>query len=214
MSDIQTQLMGYIVKNVEKSFFNGIRDKIYIQYGIAEDFLTEHFQLTPKGRLRPQMCRYLTDEALAEVGGELRYTNPRGEHYLVADTGSVVISHLAVKDGKTQKEAVHRKLLSLGNKILEPFQPDMFKSDIEDLREKLHVVIYVIQPNSASKQQGVPEGIFIAVPFSDWTDYHAWLSIDEMLSMYESEEILESDGAWPKLKIALRDRESKQGNSE
>lgn len=212
MSDIQTQLMGYIVKNVEKSFFDSIRDRIYIRYGIAEDFLTEHFQLTPKGRLRPQMCRYLTDEALAEVGGELRYTNPRGEHYLVVDTGNIVISHLAVKDGKAQKDAAHRKLLSMGNKMLEPFQPDMFNSEMEDLREKLHVVVFVVQPNSTSNQQGVPEGIYIAVPFSNWTDYHAWLSIDEMLSMYESEEVLESDGAWPTLKIALRDREGKQGN--
>jgi hypothetical protein len=214
MSDIQNQLMGYIVKNVDKSFFSSIKEKIYIGYGITENFLKENLKLAPKARLRPQMNRYMTDEALAEAGAELRHTKPRGEHYLVLDTGTIAISHLAVKEGTKKRGAVHRLLLSMGNKVLEPFQPDMFDPTVEDIRDKLHVVIFVIQPNSHSNLQGVPEDLYVAVPFSNWSGYHAWLSIDEMLNMYESEEILESDGAWPTLKISLRERESKQGNSE
>jgi len=213
MSDINTQLMGYIVKNVEQSFFTNIRDKIYIKYGISEDFLQENFLMTPQGRLRPQIQRYMTDEALAEVGGDLRHTNPKGEHYVVFDSGNIAVSHLAIKDGKKQRGAAHRKILSLSNTILEPFQPDMFNPDLKDIRENLHVVILVVQPTSNSVQQGVPEGIYIVVPFSNWTGYHAWLPIDEMLSMYDLEEILELDGAWPTLKISLREEENKQGNS-
>ncbi|MFM2478561.1 hypothetical protein [Celerinatantimonas sp. MCCC 1A17872] len=214
MASVNAQLMGFIAKNIECSFFERIREQIYIRYGIAENFLTEQITHTPKGRLRPQMLRYLTDEVLAEVGGEVRQTRPLGEHYLVSEHENIVISHVAVKANGRVRAAAHRKLLAMGNTILEPYTPDMFRDDNEDIRGKLHVVIIVSQPESQAAQQGVPQGIFIAVPFSDWSGYHAWLSIDEMIEQYQSEDVQEADTAWPVLKIALQEQEHKQGNGE
>ncbi len=214
MEDVQSQLLSYIVSNVQKDFFQSFQEQILIRYGVTESFLDDNIQHTPKNRLRSQMRRYLIDEAMAQVGGEVNFTKPRGEHYLTYQENDIVVSHVEVTAGAQVRDAVHRKLLSLGNKALEPLQFDLFNTQLVDKQTKLHIVVMVIHPTAKEAVQVTPQDILVVVPFSNWKDYHALLSINELLESYESEDIYESDMAWPTLKVALDEQESKTSNGE
>ncbi|MCG9678732.1 hypothetical protein [Vibrio sp. Isolate24] len=214
MQDVQSQLLSYIVSNVQKEFFQEFQEQILIKYGVAENFLSENIKHTPKARLRPQLRRYLIDEAMAEIGGQVMFTKPRGEHYLTYEENGIVVSHVEVVAGTKVRNAVHRKLLSLSNEALEPLQYDLFNTKLVESQTKLHIVVMVIHPTVKESSQMTPQDILVVVPFSNWKDYHALLSINELLESYESEEIYESDMAWPTLKIALDEEESKTSNGE
>lgn len=214
MEDIRAKLLSFIVGNVDKDFFQSFQEQILIKYGVTENFLEENIRHTPKGRLRSQMRRYLIDDAMAEVGGEVNFTNPRGEHYLTYQENDILVSHVEVTAGAKVRDAVHRKLLSLGNKALEPLQFDLFNTHLVDKKTKLHVVVMVIHPTASENAHMTPQDILVVVPFSNWKDYHALLSINELLSSYDSEEMHESDMAWPTLKVALEEQENKTSNGE
>ncbi|MDW3050515.1 hypothetical protein [Vibrio sp. 1408] len=214
MEDVRGKLLSFIVSNVEKCFFQSFEEQILIKYGVTENFLEENIKHTPKGRLRSQMRRYLIDDAMAEVGGEVNFTKPRGEHYLTYQENDIVVSHVEITAGAKVRDAVHRKLLSIGNKVLEPLQFDLFNTQLVDKKTKLHVVVMVIHPPTNEDVQISPQDILVVVPFSNWKDYHALLSINELLNSYDSEEMHESDMAWPTLKIALEEQENKTSNGE
>ncbi|EGR4408045.1 hypothetical protein DDN06_00990 [Vibrio cholerae] len=214
MEDVQQQLLSYVVSNVKKEFFQSFQEQILIKYGVTESFLDENIVLTPKGRLRSQMRRYLIDEAMATVGGEVNFTKPRGEHYLTYEENGIVVSHVEIVAGNKVRDAVHRKVLSLGNKALEPLQFDLFNTQLVDTKTKLHIVVMVIHPTAKDNAQVSPQDILVVIPFSNWKDYHALLSINELLESYNSEDMHDSDMAWPTLKIALEEQENKRSNGE
>lgn len=214
MEDVQQQLLSYIVSNVKKEFFQSFQEQILIKYGVTESFLEENIVLTPKGRLRSQMRRYLIDEAMAAVGGEVNFTKPRGEHYLTYEENDILVSHVEIVAGNKVRDAVHRKVLSLGNKALEPLQFDLFNTQLVDAKTKLHIVVMVIHPTAKDNVQVSPQDILVVIPFSNWKDYHALLSMNELLESYNSEDMHDSDMAWPTLKIALEEQENKRSNGE
>lgn len=215
MDDLQKKLYSYIVGNIEKEIFQDLEAQILIKYGVTENFLEENLLLSPKPRLRSQMRRYLIDEAFTAVNGQINYTIPKGEHYVSIETNNIILTHIEVNSsGAKVRDAAHRKLLSMGNKALEPLQLDFFDSKQLELEQKLHIVVMIVHPKIKDEQQSSPQEIFVAVPFSNWKDYHALLHFNELLEMYNSEEMYESDLAWPTLKVALEQFENKTSNGE
>ncbi|CAG19737.1 hypothetical protein PBPRA1326 [Photobacterium profundum SS9] len=118
--NVQEKLYSFIVTNLPKEPLELLAQNIILKYGVVENFLEEELVVTPKARLRPQMRRYLIDEAFCTFGGEVCHTAPRGEHYIVNQFGDITLSHVEVPHGSKVRDATHRKLLSMNNALLEP----------------------------------------------------------------------------------------------
>ena len=184
-----------------------LEQQILLKYGAVESFVQEQFVHTPKGRVRPQIRRYILDEAVATVGGAVHQTTPRGEHYITLDSGDIVLSHVETASGKNVRRVAHRKALSKHNALLEPVQPDFFDEKPVQISGKLNVVIVVVHPEARLSEQTVPEAIMVSVPYSSWLGYHLWIPLSEFLAMYHEEHQYEEDIAWPTLRIALEGEE-------
>ncbi len=217
--NLENELLEFITSNISRELLISIQEAILDGYHLADQSSRNLCLNTSPTRLRSIARKYLIDDRLAGVKKdcktEVEQTKPKGEQFILIHSGKITFSHIELRQGAKARKAHHRELLSFKNAILEPVNLDLFENtDKPKLTDQLHLTAIVLRPQPHHKDQSKPHEIHIAVPYTDWSNYHFQIPINELLQHYNDQTTtnnnLEADElAWPKLKQKMLNQEQR-----
>ena len=211
LTPLESKLVQFIISEIDENDLIKLRNKLFERYRLDASNTLEHYPTTKiVKRIKPQKHRYGNDEAFVEVFGDecLNSTSPKGEVYTLHKTGNLTLSHYLVNADETIRTAKHRREIAKKNTIIEPYTVDMWDENANaQIKASLHVAVLVKHQDAEPRHSMEPQGIFIEIPYSDWTGSHLLLRIDEFIRLYSVSTIEDLDFALPELKQAMRTEE-------
>lgn len=212
---LETELINFIMTKIEKKNFLDIKDAIESAYAEADQSAEATMRYTSAAKLKGYMRRYCIDDQLAGLSAcspKSNHTIPTGEQFTTLNFPEVTVGHVESSSKKIPRKSNYQNQLALQNNSIENHNLDLFKEDFEtNSINTLYLVIVVIRPNIDAEKQNSPAQILIAVPYTNWNDYHLTIPLNDLILKYNNSSINNSydDMAWPKLKTQMTDLEIK-----
>ncbi|MCF2827097.1 MULTISPECIES: hypothetical protein [unclassified Pseudoalteromonas] len=212
LDESQQRIVKFIVDNLDKEVLEQLENAIHVEYARDVSYVLEH-RPDVANRAKPQMHRYAVDQVFVDMFGPdaLQSTEPRGEYYTIYSNGAISMSHCEAHTDEKKRPAKHRKKMAKKNEVIEPLQLTFEHFDNTQKRavdNTIHIALYTLHKSKVASDATEPEGIYVVVPYSDWTGYHLFVSLQLILGMYGNEELeAMEDMAMPALKDVMIDRE-------
>lgn len=215
--DIKKQIVNFITSSIPREKFLSIEEGIGAAYKKADATSSSLFSITKPNRPRAQLRRYLVDESFARTKQpaeeNVHYTKPAGEHFVLLTFGDLTLSHICLHMNQYARPAEHRYMLAKKNERFEQqLHPDLFQQLPQNHGDSLHVVVVVVHPKAQSSIQDAPAIIEIAVPYTDWRDYHLRIPLSQLMAAYTDMATTQNQPhtEWPRLRDAMRAVETNQ----
>jgi len=122
MALLKDRLVSFITENLKKELWDSLDENIREAYKSSHIDASKLVNIDPT-RMRAQNRRYYTDNAIAgiyaSVESKVHSTKPKGELYVVLQSGNITLSHIELHKNSLARKAKHRELLTKKNAIFE-----------------------------------------------------------------------------------------------
>ncbi|NSY35841.1 hypothetical protein DS891_20135 [Pseudoalteromonas sp. JC28] len=212
LGESEQKIVKFIVANIEKDVLENLDNAIHTEYARDVGYLMENRPHVAH-RLKPQLHRYAIDQIFIDHFGfeVLENTKPKGEFFTMYTNGSISLSHCEIHQGEKKRPVKHRKMMASKNEAIEPHQYSlgMFNDEQkEEFDKTIHIALYTVHKSKELSEATEPEGVYVAVPYSDWSGFHLFESLQLILGMYENEDLeAMEDMAFVELRDVMTDRE-------